>query len=456
MAYNATGTVGNDTLNQSGEAGPGTIVGLAGNDSILSGTGLVTVDAGAGADTVLLQTGNTGAVTGGTDNDSISNDSNDISSMTLFGNEGADTIRVLTAFGQTILGGNDSNDAADSILSSSGADLIFGNGGEDTINGGGDNDTIIGGFNNDLLIDFGGNNFVFANEGNDTLDLRQGDQTVFAGQGNDSVSFPVLGHLFVFLNEGADTIFAINEQGATIAGGNDSADGSDSILAGPANDVLYGNGGNDTISAGDGNDVLIGGFGADLLRAGGGADLVFANESDDTVIGGATVFGGLGNDTILAGNGDELLFGNEGNDTIRGDGVGAIGIDTIAGGGGADWFNYTDQNNDGNNVASGGPIERITDVNFDEDRFLLTQTIDFAAFTNAGGAGTLDGAADNAIAAARGLNGGVGRVAAGFAFNGRTYLAVDNGGDGQFSDTVELLVDITGAVGTIDAGDFVT
>jgi Ca2+-binding RTX toxin-like protein len=145
MAYNATGTAGNDTLNQSGEAGPGTIVGLAGNDSILSGTGLVTVDAGAGADTVLLQTGNTGAVTGGTDNDSISNGSNDISSMTLFGNEGADTIRVLTAFGQTILGGNDSNDAADSILSSSGADLIFGNGGEDTINGGGDNDTIIAG-----------------------------------------------------------------------------------------------------------------------------------------------------------------------------------------------------------------------------------------------------------------------------------------------------------------------
>ena len=32
MAYTATGTGGNDTLNQSGDTGPGTIVGLAGND----------------------------------------------------------------------------------------------------------------------------------------------------------------------------------------------------------------------------------------------------------------------------------------------------------------------------------------------------------------------------------------------------------------------------------------
>ena len=32
MAYSATGTAGNDTLNQSGDSGPGTIVGLAGDD----------------------------------------------------------------------------------------------------------------------------------------------------------------------------------------------------------------------------------------------------------------------------------------------------------------------------------------------------------------------------------------------------------------------------------------
>ena len=39
MAYVATGTAGNDTLNQGTDAGPGTIVGLAGDDCILQGTG---------------------------------------------------------------------------------------------------------------------------------------------------------------------------------------------------------------------------------------------------------------------------------------------------------------------------------------------------------------------------------------------------------------------------------
>ena len=38
MAYNVTGDAGNNTLNQSGDTGPGTIVGLAGDDSIFSGT----------------------------------------------------------------------------------------------------------------------------------------------------------------------------------------------------------------------------------------------------------------------------------------------------------------------------------------------------------------------------------------------------------------------------------
>src|SRR6266508_353414 len=90
MAYSVTGTAGNDTLNQSADTGPGTIVGLAGDDCIFQGTGSAQVFGNSGNDTVVLQTGNTGTVNGGSENDSIVAAGNS-GSMQLFGSDGADT-----------------------------------------------------------------------------------------------------------------------------------------------------------------------------------------------------------------------------------------------------------------------------------------------------------------------------------------------------------------------------
>src|SRR5215211_5968239 len=105
MSYNVTGTAANDTLNQSADGGPGTIVGLEGADSILTGSGLVTVAGGAGNDTVILQAGNTGTVDGGADNDNIVTTAA-IGSMVIIGNDGADTVNTFaSSAAQTILGG---------------------------------------------------------------------------------------------------------------------------------------------------------------------------------------------------------------------------------------------------------------------------------------------------------------------------------------------------------------
>ncbi len=144
---------------------------------------------------------------------------------------------------------------------------------------------------------------------------------------------------------------------------------------------------------------------------------------------------------------------NEGNDTIQAGGA----IDTISGGTGSDVFAYAGAGDDGNNAAGGGPIEQITDVNFDEDRFRVLLGIDFAAVTSSGAAINLEDAADAAMGAARALNGNTGRVAAQFDFNGRTYLTIDqsNPGNGVFTDQFDLLLDITGATGTIGANDFI-
>ena len=462
MSYTVTGTGGSDNLNQSADTGPGSIFGLDGNDIIRTGTGAATVEGGSGEDTVILRAGNTGQVTAGTENDSIWDQNQDIGSMILFGNEGADTINVNNSTNaQTILGGNDQADAADRILSGSGADLIFGNGGDDTINGGNGNDTMIGGFGNDTIHDpaTGGNDLVFANEGNDTIDIYGGNDTVYAGQGNDTAVAQSGASVF-YMGEGNDTFEgSANTSNLTVVGGNDAFDGADSIRTGSGADLVFGNGGNDTIRSNEGGDTVIGGVGNDSLQATGNAtDLIFANEGDDTVqaaSGDDTVYGGQGNDMVTGGaTSGQLLMGGEGNDTV----TGLLGIDTLIGGAGADVFYYlNDPDEDGDNAVAGGPIEQITDVNFDEDRFRVFNAVSYAANVGAVNGANLEASAEIAIQASLALGGGgaAQHVAAQFTFNGREYLAIDQGGlNNLFTDDFDLLVDITGATGTIGANDF--
>jgi Ca2+-binding RTX toxin-like protein len=470
MAYNVTGTAGNDTLNQSGDAGPGTIVGLAGDDTITVGTGLATVTGDSGNDSVLLQAGNTGTVNGGTENDSI-HAGGAIGSMVLFGSDGGDTVNTLAASsGQTIVGGNDSSDGADSIFTGTGADLVYGNGGNDTIFSLSGADTFIGGFGNDSLFENNipnGNQVIFANQGNDTIFVSPGEDTVWGGLGNDSINQGGGGGSPLwFGNEGADTMNAAASDAVTVVGGQDSADGADSILTGDAADFILGNGGNDTLSSEAGVDTVVGGFGNDCIfndNIQHGANLVFGNEGDDQIFvlgsdGNNTVFGGLGNDSIRMNavpggvfTNRDTLQGNEGNDTIRGNAE----IDTISGGTGNDVFAYAAADEDGNNAAGGGPVEFITDVNFAVDRFLTGTAITFATNTGAGTGVDLNASANNAIAAATALNGGVNTVAAQFTFGGRTYLAINLINNG-FLDSEDLLLDITGATGAISGTNFIT
>ena len=233
-----------------------------------------------------------------------------------------------------------------------------------------------------------------------------------------SVSLIGAGTAQLFGNEGADTIDAAARSAVTIAGGNDSptatisspapaAATSSSVTAAPIRSLARA--------------VPIrwcGGFGGDFVTALAGADLIFANEANDSVVAGDganTVFGGLGNDTITAGTGRDTIQGNEDNDTIRG----GAAIDTISGGSGNDVFACTDAGDDGNNAVGGGPVEQITDVNFDGDRFLVPTAVTFAANMGAGTGGDLNASANNAIAAAYALaGGGANNVAAQFTFGG--------------------------------------
>jgi Ca2+-binding RTX toxin-like protein len=284
---------------------------------------------------------------------------------------------------------------------------------------------------------------------------------VFGGLGNDSIfQGGGGGSPNWFGNEGNDTMDAGASGAVTLVGGNDSADGADSIVSGTGADLVFGNGGADTISVADGANTAVGGAGGDSIVAGINNDLIFANEANDTVLAGNganTVFGGQGNDSIIGGTGRDTIQGNEGNDTLRGDLLGVGSIDTISGGAGNDVFTYGSALEDGDNVAGGGPVEFLTDVDWSVDRIqLLGPVITFAANMGAGTGVNLATSATNAIAAAVALNGGGTDVAAQFTFTGRTYVVMNLGGGADFNDGADVLVDITGVTGTISAANFIT
>lgn len=117
---------------------------------------------------------------------------------------------------------------------------------------------------------------------------------------------------------------------------------SESLAAGPGNDLVYGGDGNDTINGGDGTDTLDGGAGDDFLYGGSSAadlrDVIYGGDGNDHIDGGYgndALNGGAGNDTILGGFGADTLVGNQGSDRISG----GAGADEIHGGPGDDWIN---------------------------------------------------------------------------------------------------------------------
>ena len=129
----------------------------------------------------------------------------------------------------------------------------------------------------------------------------------------------------------------------------------------------------------------------------------------------------------------------------------------VAGGSGSDVFLYTKRATTATMRIGGGPVERITDLNWVEDRIQTLKVVAFAANVGAGIGANLNAAANGAIAAAFALNGSENvNVAAQFTFNGRTYLAINQDTTfGAFTDTGDLLIDITGVAGTIATTNFI-
>ena len=276
-----------------------TLFGNDGNDSMIAAGGTnITIFGGAGDDTMLAQAG---------------------TSITMFGNDGDDSLSVSVS--DVIALGGTGNDT---LMATAGTDItMFGNEGNDSmIAAAGSRVTMLGDDGNDTLQALSGSQIIlFGGTGDDSITSSStGDQiTIFGGDGNDTMLASAGTNVTMFGDAGDDSITVAGGTNVTVFGG----DGNDTMLATAGTNVtMFGEAGDDSLTANGGENVsLYGGDGNDTLQANGGDNVTLFGELGNdslTIAGGnaAIMFGGGGDDTLTAsGSGDVSAFGDDGNDT---------------------------------------------------------------------------------------------------------------------------------------------
>jgi Ca2+-binding RTX toxin-like protein len=208
------------------------------------------------------------------------------------------------------------NGHADVLRGSNNGERLIGAGGNDRLEGRGGQDALYGGPGNDSLFGGNGDDLLNGGVGSDVIDGGAGIDTAtwaFAAPGGnqgeiESTSF---GHLEADLANGSALLRLFN-------GGqeNDALVGIENIIGGDGDDTIRG----DSL-----NNMLAGGKGADLLEGRDGNDVLIL-DGDDNASGGA------GDDRFVIGLGTPNIDGGIGNDTLDfGTLNGTIRIDSLAG-----------------------------------------------------------------------------------------------------------------------------
>jgi Ca2+-binding RTX toxin-like protein len=252
----------------------------------------------------------------------------------------------------------------DTIHGSNGADTLLGGAGNDSLFGGDGNDTLIGGAGTDQFFGEGGDDRMIWNPG-DGSDVFEGgdgiDTAVVNGGGVDEVFTVAANGTRVDFERVSPGPFSI-DIGTTenlevnMGGGNDmfSATGNLSSLihltvdGGAGNDTINGGNGDDTLFGGDGNDFIDGNAGKDVAFLGAGDDVFRWDQGDgsDKVDGGAgsdeLLFNGVAGAEVftISADGDGALFTRDaGNIIMNLTGIEKVTVNALAG---ADTININD------------------------------------------------------------------------------------------------------------------
>ena len=367
------------SLTVDGGAGNDTITGGDGNDTLIGGDGNDTIIGGRGNDTAFLGAGNDTFVWNPGDGSDVVEGQGGVDTLQFNGSNVNENIN-LSANGSRLRLGRDVGNVTMDVNGVEQVNVVA-LGGADTLTV---NDLSGTGVTN-VNLDLAGTPGSGTGDGQaDTVIVNgtaHADAVQITGSGTSYTVAGLPALVAVQGSEGANDQLVVNA-----LGGNDSvtAAGLPATVVGLTVD---GGTGNDTITGGDGNDMLIGGDGNDTIIGGRGNDVAFLGAGNDTFTwnpgdGSDTVEGQAGTDTLqfngsnanenidLSANGSRLrLVRDVGNVTMDVNGVEQVNVAAL---GGADTLTVNDLSGTG-----------VTAVN-----------LDLAATP---GTGTGDGQADTVI-----------------------------------------------------------
>ena len=303
-----------------------------------------------GEDILLLQNQQTAAfVSGRQDDDTVTVNSFQqlVGNQTLRGGAGDDTVNVQnnTNFSSSFIAQDEGNDTI--TLNAVTTSTVQGNVGNDTITTAGlvTSSVVNGNQGNDTLNVNGttAGGLIYTGIGFDALNINSNSSSGSVFQANDqddaiTIAATVdIQNSTINGNQGNDTITVNNLSGfggSTIFGGS----GNDTVNAANAlgdNLIINSNDGNDNVTTATGNDTIVNSSGNDTIVTGAGLNNV------TTLAGNSNVTGGANNDTIAVGTGNDTVVGNGGVDNITATAgannlTGGAAVDNITGGGGAD------------------------------------------------------------------------------------------------------------------------
>ncbi|HEX8103185.1 MAG TPA: calcium-binding protein [Solirubrobacteraceae bacterium] len=290
-------------------------------------------------------TAQTGAAYLGDLDDTASAAGASVLALTLYGDEGDDTLTGGTGddqlngwLGDDVLDGGPGNDGSGleglavycGVSGGPGADQLTGGDGDDALCGGQGTDTLQAGDGADFLTD--GDALGFdqpADIGADVLDGGAGERDMVSYAGRTGGVRLTLGNAAADDGEAGEGDTVTGVEGAMTGTGADEITGTaapNHVFTSAGDDTVALLGGRDMVDSGAGADDIEGGDDPDSIDAGAGDDTIDAGGGDDGYLNAGDVEcftdtqvrGGAGDDLIMGGAGDDGLCGGEGRDTVMG------------------------------------------------------------------------------------------------------------------------------------------